>query len=218
MNCCFSDAPVTQNEIEKSDQNAEFAKFLDNTNTFQIKMADAPFEECCYWLYGTLPFTCLCAQMQTRYEVLNHVHPGSKWNEYYCCQGMFGDCLCFRPGKMGEENCPACCLCLEVACCPGAAVSATRFVMMKQYHLALDPCDNRIIRCNNALQGCLVILSVINACGGGNSRTKDLENLLRCIANVVYLTTQGCMLAQVHRELKVRGATEPEYQRMEERD
>lgn len=218
MACCFKDDPVSQEELNKSPNNKELTKFVSNVNTFDIKMAEAPKEECLYCLYGALPFTCLCAQMQSRYEVLNHLYPDSKWEHYVCCQGITGDCLCIRPGKMGEENCPAVCLCCEVCCCPGIAVSATRFLMMQKYQLRLDPCDNQIVRFNNALQGCLIFLRIFNRFGG-TDRSRDFERFLKCLADAVYFTTQGCMLAQVHRELKKRAPTEaPAYQRMEDRE
>jgi len=181
-------------------------------------MAQAPKEECCFFLYGCNPITCSCAQYQLRYDVLNHIYPGSKLDHYICCQGLFGSCCCFKPGRMGEEKCPACCLSLEVVCCPGPAVSATRALMMEKYSLGLDPCDNQIVRFNNCLQGLLVFVKIVNLFGG-NSRTEDCERNLRTIANIVYMTTQGCMLAQIHRELKKRGTTEaPTYQAIEDRE
>ena len=90
--------------------------------------------------------------------------------------------------------------------------------MMQKYSLGLDPCDNQIVRFNNCLQGLLMFVQIVNLFGG-NSRTEDCERNLRTIANIVYMTTQGCMLAQIHRELKKRGTTEaPTYQAIEDRE
>mmetsp|Transcript_13848 Transcript_13848/g.21250 ORF Transcript_13848/g.21250 Transcript_13848/m.21250 type:complete len:223 (-) Transcript_13848:1207-1875(-) len=222
MACCFksggNDEPITEEMIGKSPNNEKLLKYLYNPEKFDIDMLEAPCEEPCCCLLSGCPFTCLCAQMKIRYDTLNHIYPGSHWTKYKCCQGYFAPFCCYQPGNCGEQSCPACCLCLEVWCCAGPAASVTRAMMMDKYRLGLDQGDRRLIQFNNCLQGLLVLTKCINLFAG-NDRTRDCERALQCIANVYYFTIQGCMLAQVHREIKKRGSTEaPEYQRMDDRE
>lgn len=222
MACCFgsggSDEPITEEMIGKSPNNEKLIKYLMNNQKFDIDMVEAPCKEPCCCLLSGLPFTCLCAQMKVRYDVLNHIYPGSEWTEYKCCQGYFSPFCCYQPGKCGEKSCPCCCLCLEVFCCAGPAASITRFMMMDKYKLGLDQGDRRLIKFNNCLQGLLFLTRCINVIAGSD-KTRDCERILQVIANIYYYTIQGCMLAQVHHEVKKRSRTDaPEYQRMEDRE
>jgi len=91
-------------------------------------------------------------------------------------------------------------------------------MMMDQYHLGLDQGDRRLIQFNNCLQDLLELTGCINMFAD-NDRTQDCERVLQCVVDVYYFTIQGCMLAQVHREIKKRGSTEaPEYQKIDERE
>jgi hypothetical protein len=61
-----------------------------------------------------------------------------------------------------------------------------------------DPCDNRIIRFNNCMQLLSCVCHMI-ACIMPEFR--DLADLVDCIADMVFLTTQACMTAQTDYEL-----------------
>ena len=62
------------------------------------------------------------------------------------------DNFCFRAGTLGERDCPSLCLCCESFLCVGPGMSSSRIMVMDQYGLRADPCDNRVIRLTNCLQ------------------------------------------------------------------
>jgi len=118
--------------------------------------------------------------------------------KYSCCQGYF-NCCCLKAGEMGEQSCPECCLCCEVVFCPSCAVSATRMYVMDAKGLQSDPCDRRLIRCNNCLQllACVCdILAIFCA------QFRELAQLIRCVADITYCTIQACFQAQVDLEIR----------------
>jgi len=164
-------------------------------------MCQAPCKEPCCCCIGCFPFTWCCVQFEMRKRVLKAQDPNGGWpKNYECGQGYF-ECLCFKPGHMGEKTCPRCCLCCETICCPGLSVSGSRLLMMDMHSIQPDPCDNRIIRLNNCLQllSCLCwILAIID------STFYECARIIDCIADVVFLCSSGCMVAQVNRELKLR--------------
>ncbi|KAJ1464179.1 hypothetical protein T484DRAFT_1870593 [Baffinella frigidus] len=43
--------------------------------------------------------------------------------------------------------------CMKAWCCHSCAISATRTLIMDTRSIQPDPCDSRLIRLNNALQG-----------------------------------------------------------------
>lgn len=66
--------------------------------------------------------------------------------------------------------------------------------VMDQYELQSDPCDNRLIRCNNCLQilACFCdILAIID------ESFRGLAFFFDHLADLVYHTVSGCMTAQV---------------------
>ena len=50
---------------------------------------------------------------------------------------------------------------MQSCLCCNLAVSATRMYVMDKYHLHSDPCDRRIIRCNNCIQVASCVCSLI---------------------------------------------------------
>jgi len=156
---------------------------------------------CC--LIGACPLTWCCVQYTMRYRVLNHVYPGSEWNNYLCTQGYCPACCCWNPGNMGEKSCPQLCMCCESICCPGMAISATRFLMMENYRLTPDACDNRLIRFSNCMQ-CIACICHILACF--ISQLREAARIMDCIADCVFFSTAGCMVAQVQHEITYRDA------------
>jgi hypothetical protein len=122
--------------------------------------------------------------------------------KYKCCQGYF-DCCCFKAGSMGESSCPELCLCCESVCCPSCVVSASRLVVMDEYDLASDPCDNRIIRIYN----CLVLISCLcdlAAIISGNDTLKQIANIIDIIVHIMFQCISGCMTAQTAYEVDYR--------------
>jgi len=82
-------------------------QYADNEQKFKVNLCGAPCSEPGCWMGSMI---CMpCAQYKLRHMALNHIEPGSGWNNYSCCQGMFGGCCCIQPGKMGEESCPQAC-------------------------------------------------------------------------------------------------------------
>jgi len=104
-------------------------------------------------------------------------------SKYICCQGMFGGCCCIRPGNMGEQDCPMCCLCLEATCCLSLAISASRWYIMEQRGLHSDPCDRRIIRVNNCLQCLACICTCLAIC---IEELRGVADLVQHIAHIFF--------------------------------
>lgn len=156
-------------------------------------MMNAPCAEfpasCCWFFCQCIGPTGGCAQYALRKKALNN-----DMSKYSCFQGYSPICFCFKPGQCGESSCPDLCLFLEGCFCNPCALSATRRLVMEQYDLTSDPCDYRLIRCNNCIQllACVCdILSIIDP------NLRDLSNLLDRIADLVYHVISGCMTAQV---------------------
>jgi hypothetical protein len=81
---------------------------------------------------------------------------------------------------------------------------------MDAYDIASDPCDNRIIACNNCLQMaacCCNILAMVD------------ESFLLCaqvldlIATTVFYTVQACMTAQTYHEWRLKNPAGSEGER-----
>ncbi|KAJ1449360.1 hypothetical protein M885DRAFT_535977 [Pelagophyceae sp. CCMP2097] len=164
-------------------------------------MGEAPFKSPCCCLLGGCPFSFLCTTMHMRYKVLNHVAPGSEWDNYVCCQGYAPACCCFAPGKCCEKELPRTCMCCEAWCCAGFAVSSSRFVLMDQYSFVADECDNRLVRFNNCIQ---ILSCICHVAAMFNKDMRDLAQIVDCIADVVFLSTAGCMNAQINYEIDYR--------------
>ncbi|KAJ8613227.1 hypothetical protein CTAYLR_004517 [Chrysophaeum taylorii] len=199
---CFSEAPLSEEEVRGA-RGSVYVRYLNNDGRFAVSMMDACYYEylCCFT--AALPVTFPCTQLHMRYAVLNHVSPGSEWSNYVCCQGYIPACCCFAPGECCEAEYPRTCMCLEAWCFPGLAVSSTRFLVMDHYSLQPDPCDNRLIRANNCIQ---LLACVCEIAAHFDQNLRDLSQLIEVLADLVFLTTAGCMTAQVWHEMKFRTA------------
>jgi len=218
--CCFSTRPLNDEDYPKSEMGREMKQFAENEANFRVTMSQTPLTDTCCCLASCLPVPCWwCVQVRLRYLTLNHIKPGSHWEDYQCFQGFVKDWVCglVQPGEMGEKHCPLCCMCLEVCAFPGLATSATRLTLMRHYRLRPDESDSQLIRFNN----CLVLLS--NACcflplGCCPPFRRCYE---RCSpVHVCLLTsTLGCMTAQVNHEITYReGMRHVEHQPDEDLD
>jgi len=198
--CCFSGEPLNQDEAQGR-RGGMYAKYLGNREKFQLSMGDACCKEpgCC--LLGGCPICFCCTTHHMRYKVLNHVSPNSGWDHYICCQGYTGPCCCFTPGACCEKELPRTCMCCEIICCPGLAVSTNRFVMMDHYQFTPDECDNRLIRFNNCIQ---ILSCICHILAIFNRDFQQLAAIIDLIADIVFFSTAGCMTAQVNYEVKYR--------------
>jgi len=157
--------------------------------TFQTDMCGAPcVDPGCFC--ATIFCSC-CTAFVLRKEVIHQ-----DMTKYSCCQGYF-DCCCFKAGNMSEQSCPECCLCLESFCCQSCAISATRMTIMDEKRLHSDPCDNRIIWCNNCMQ-CLAC--ICNCLAMIDSSFGQCACIIERIADIIYCIVQACMQTQVHYE------------------
>lgn len=166
---------------------------LQNANRWKVLMKDAPVEETLWCCYGA--FCPMCAAYQLRTRAL-----GYNMQNYSCCQGYMQFC-CISPGNLGEKSCPELCLCAEVCCCLSCSISATRFLVMDEYSIVSDPCDNRIIRFNNFMQILSCVLNLLAIC---IEELRDAAQIVDLIAKIVYMITFGCMAAQMKSELEFR--------------
>lgn len=90
---------------------------------------------------------------------------------------------------------------LEALCCPGLAVSSTRFLLLDHLHLRPDPCDNQMIRINNCIQ---LLACICDIAAHFDRNLRDLSALLDILADLVFLSLSGCMTAQLYYEMKAR--------------
>jgi len=122
---------------------------------------------------------CLCAPCVAYWmrDKIVQDHP------YVCCLGK-----CPAPCLTGE--CPKIpCLCCEICCCIGIAVSATRIHVMQSLEIQPDYCDQYLICCSNVLQIVACIMSVCDV--PGHECVENLADLFFCIV-------LACMQTQVH--------------------
>eukprot|EP01035_Chromulina_nebulosa_P017858 gene17858-23471_t len=189
MCCIISGEPI-------EDPNGRIKTFQTSTN-FQTDMLNAPCVDCpysCCWCLGQfIPFTCGITQWCLRYKAL-----GGDLSKYSCFQGYFNICCCFKAGQCCESECPHLCLFLEACICNFAAVSASRIYVMEKYDLSSDPCDYRLIRCNNCLQmlSCICFIASLI-----DPSLRDLAQIINNIADLFYHCVSGCMTAQVAYEI-----------------
>ena len=152
-------------------------------------MLSAPAEEP-LWCIGAMCCSP-CAQYKLRTWVLE-----DDMAAYRCCQGYFDCPPCFEAGRCGDEG-NVCCLCIEVVCCPGFAVQASRFHVMDTRNIMPSETDNKLMRFNNALQ-CLAFICTVFDCDGAEA--------VRIAADLFFTALVGCMSAQTAHELKAEAA------------
>lgn len=201
--CCFSAEPLSREELSKSGYGESHPYCRDHHRRFQVGMKDACCAEPCCCL-ATF-FTCtLGTNWCLRREVLDKEWATSRDGEpthggYYCCQGFAPCSHCLDKCVCCEEDGRCCCMCLECLCCPGLALSATRIHLMHEFELLVDPCDNQIIRFNNCIQLLACICDVVAIFW---RPARNLARITDLIAHLVFMTTAGCMAAQIHHEKK----------------
>ena len=143
-----------------------------------------------------------CSAAYLRYTALD-----DDLSRYSCCQGYM-DNACFKSGKCGEKSCPGFCLCVEVSLCLGPSISSTRMMVMDQYEIRPDPCDNRIIRMTNCLLMFSCLCDLLSICV---KEFRHFSNVIHSIANCVAYSTIGCMTSQVFREMAFRKEYRDDY-------
>lgn len=136
---------------------------------------------------GYFCYACLCpcvAIYQQRDAIIGD-------GKYQCC---LGSCM--------QTDCPKVpCLCIEVCCCPGLAESFTRMHIMSHWNIRPDPMDQCIICTSNVCQ----ILATCAAC----FCDRDVANLMRNAADIMFCCVLGCMITQVATEVEARGVGYP---------
>ncbi|CAM9130786.1 unnamed protein product [Ectocarpus sp. 13 AM-2016] len=164
-------------------------------------MMEAPCKNCPWCCFGCL-CTC-CAQFIVRKRALD-----GNLENYLCCQGYYPMC-CMSAGDCGERSCPCFCLCLESFCCNSCAVSSSRMYLMDKFSVTPDPWDNRIIRFNNFLQLLSCICNIAAIC---IEEIRELARIIDLIADIVYMTTVGCMTGQMMYEMEYQASNAPKAQ------
>merc|ERR1712110_339431 len=174
-------------------------KYGNMPNRFQTNLCEAPCKNpgCC-----CIAFCCpLCAVYNARTKVLD-----GDMSRYICCQGYFPKCCCFNPGHMGEQSAPECCLCIEACCCIGLSVSASRMVVMDAKQIQPDPCDYRLMCFSNFLK---ILSCICDILAIFIPELRDLADLIRFIADLVFYIIVACIVAQIDLELKAGPYTAP---------
>lgn len=167
--------------------------------SWKVGLMDACCAEPCFCLCTVFPVTAPCMVYFLRKETLGD----EDLSKYKCCQGYY-DCCCFEGGKCCEEACPCLCLSLESTFCCCCATQATRFYAMDLFELQPDACDNRLIRCQNCLQGAACLTWCLG-CIIGSDSIKKCGRYFLIIADCVTISLLGCMAAQVKHEVWERG-------------
>merc|ERR1711865_929945 len=221
---CFSgDDPDDEECKEYNDASngseADQARIMARRNkpyAFQTNMAKAFCAEplCCIGTCITCTYgTSWCL----RREVLQHhskfvdweptdANYGRKekpdfWKHWKCCQG-FAPCLQDKLDGCTDTmdpNAKACLACCECCCCAGCAISGSRQQIITEYDLHPDKTDNQLIRLNNccqALSACCTIMACFCR------ELEDCAQCIRIIADIIFCCIAGCMVAQVHNEIK----------------
>lgn len=137
-----------------------------------------------------------CVAWNLRSRAIQH-----DWTKYQCCQGYVCPQCFATPGcNQRVQQCPKCYFCIELTLCCSLAMSGTRTYVQVERQIMTDPCDNRIIRLNNIIQllACVCQIAAIFM-----KELRQLADLLRLIADIVWCTTQGCMQAQTDLELSI---------------
>merc|ERR1711939_935573 len=171
-------------------------KYGDKPEKFETNLCGAPCKDpcCCPCGFFVFPIPLFC--LRKKYLEVSG-------DEYLCCQGYFPGCLCIKPGKVGDKQCPTLCNCCESIFCPALGMSSTRMAVMDFYNLGSDPQDRQLIRLSNACQmlGCICnILAIVF------SELREAARIITMIANCITFTIIGCMAAQVNTEFKKRVA------------
>lgn len=172
----------------------EHDKFKDRANMFQVGLLDSCFESpgCCLYGYFCGP----CAACTMRKRVLQN-----DMSKYTCCQGYFL-CCCIDENTGANSGCPSFLLCLEATCCLSCSMSASRALLQDTYQLRTDPCDRKIICCQQicALASCIFsVMSIfIEECA-------PVAEIVRLCSDCLFMTIMGCMTAQMDVEMKHQG-------------
>jgi len=140
---------------------------------------------CCYGLFCTP-----CFAYQQRERILDDLK-----HHYRPCGGLF--CCCSTPA-IEESPIRECCLCCEVFCCTCLATLVNRDLIMYNYRVDFDPCDEYIISCVlcvDCIVNCLVIF---------DENFRNLKNLV----DLLLLIIMSCSLAQQESQLDVETRTD----------
>lgn len=92
--------------------------------------------------------------------------------------------------------------------CLGPSISATRMMVMDQYEIKPDPCDNRLIRLTNCLMVMSCVCDLLSIC---MKELRHFANIIHSLANCVAYATIGCMASQVFKEIAYRKQFRDEY-------
>jgi len=141
-------------------------------------------------------------------------------HNYKCCQGYGVGCIkaetiskvcgcCEGKGEQDKEGgCPKLGNCCEAIFCIGCHVSSSKNYLQMERQIETDPCDNRLI----ALANCLQILAcVCQILAIFCSELRELADCISFIADCVFYMVIGCMIGQMHLELK-RHPTKNDYE------
>lgn len=167
---------------------ADKDRFADRANMFQVGLLDSCCESPGYCCLG---FFCPpCSAIVMRRRVLAY-----DMTKYACCQNYFENFCCKR--DCGSDS-PNFCLCLEAFCCLSCSIAGSRMHLMDEYQLQSDPCDHRIICCQ---QVCVLASCVCSLLGLFCDEAAFLGDLTRCCADCLFFSIMGCMTAQMQCEM-----------------
>jgi len=135
---------------------------------------------CCYGLFCTP-----CMAYQQRERILENLQ-----QPYQPCGGACCCCPCppIVTSPMREY-----CMCCEVCCCPYLATLVNRDLVLYNYRVDFDPCDEFIINCVLCLDCILGVVAIFD------ERFRALKDLV----DLILLLIMSCSLAQQESQLDV---------------
>ena len=88
-------------------------------------------------------------------------------------------------------------------------------MVMDQYEIRPDPCDNRIIRLTNCLMLMSCVCDLLSIC---IKELRHAAHIIHSVSNCVAYSTMGCMASQVFREVAHRQQFRDEYASLADAD
>jgi len=140
---------------------------------------------CCYGFFCTP-----CFAYQQRERILEDLK-----QQYKPCGGSF--CCCSTPA-IDDSPMREGCLCCEVCCCPYLATLVNRNLIMYNYRVDYDQCDEFIISC------VLCVDCVVGCLAAFDERFQSLKDLV----DLILLIIMSCSLAQQESQLDVQTGTD----------
>jgi len=168
-------------------QEAMLADAGNDTKEWEFKLITAPMNNpigCCYGCFCTC-----CFAYQQRDRILTALDL-----PYRCCGGQF--CCCTTP--VFEPPMRAPCMCLEALCFPFLASMVNRDLIMMNYLVKFDPCDECLLTCAVCLSWVTCVFDLL-----GIDYPEGLADIIDLIITAILSCSLAQQEAQLDKELQI---------------